>query len=388
MRTPRPVEAADEEMDLAAVVPVGLEEVAAAEMRGLGLRLGEILENQGLVSWRGTRRDLFVAHLRLRTVERIVVRLGCFRAQGFAEFRRKARRLPWERFVCAGEPVRLRAISRASRLYHEGALEERLRGAIADRLGGSIREASAGKSTPLEAALVLLRVHKNLCEMSIDASGELLHRRGYRLGTAKAPLRPTLAAAILRWAGWEAGLPLADPFCGAGTIPIEAASMAGGLAAGAGRSFAFERWPCVDLAAWTSVLEAESSPFQSPPAPIHGSDRDAGAIRVARDNARRAGVVEHVRFERRSISEFRPMGDRPGCIVTNPPYGRRLDGPGDLRDLYARLGQVLRIGFGGWSVTMLCPSGELAAAVELPWRSGPWIDNGGLKVRLLRCELP
>jgi putative N6-adenine-specific DNA methylase len=234
---------------------------------------------------------------------------------------------------------------------------------------------------------VLVRLVHDRCVVSLDASGALLHQRGWRKAGGKAPLRETLAAGLLLASGWDAASPLADPFCGSGTVPIEAALLARKLAPGRGRRFACQDWPGFDAALAARVAaEAEAAALGSGPA-IRGSDRDAGAVDAARANAEAAGVGIDIAFEQRTISDFEPPPGT-GWIVCNPPYGVRLRGGGDLRDLYARFGAVLRRRCPGWRVTLLCADPRLVRASELPLETRASWRNGGLKVEVFTGVVP
>ncbi|RPJ45205.1 MAG: hypothetical protein EHM21_09560, partial [Chloroflexi bacterium] len=250
-----------------AVTAPGLEPLAAKELRNIGISLegqkpvtglhlaekrttgGAAAESDrsGGVSFTGSLEDIYRANLHLRTASRVLVRLGDFYAAGFPELRKKAGRLAWERFLAPGQPVSLHVTCHKSKLYHSGAVAERVLAAIADRLG---KPAPAVKASPTgeegegtAVQMIVVRLIHDHCTISVDSSGELLHRRGYRQATAKAPLRETLAAAMLLASGWDGASPLVDPFCGSGTIAIEAAMLALGIPPGWRRSFAFMNWP-------------------------------------------------------------------------------------------------------------------------------------------------
>jgi putative N6-adenine-specific DNA methylase len=347
---------------------------AALELERLGL-------GSGPAAFEGGLDDLYRANLGLATAERVLAVLGTFRAAAFSELRKKAARLPWERCLAPGQPVALRVTCRKSRLYHSMAVAERVAGAIEDALGEPPGPCEA------DAQAIFVRIENDTCTIAADSSGEFLHRRGYRLAVAKAPLRETLAAVMLLASGWDRVSPLLDPFCGSGTIAIEAARMALGIAPGRDRRFAFMDWPGFDRARWESVLESMAL-GQSGHAPIiMASDRDAGAIRMAGENARRAGVERHVRFERLSVSDVAPPAG-PGFVVTNPPYGLRTDGGSDLRDLYDRFGAVLRSRFPGWRVAILCNDKRLTDRLRLDLDSSLALVNGGVRVRLARGVVP
>ncbi len=371
---------------LFAVAAPGLERFTARELVRLGLREGAIAEDLavGGVAFEGDPELLYRANLALRTASRVLVRLGSFHAAAFSELRAKASRLPWERYVAAGRPIAVRATCRKSRLYHSDAVAERVAGAIGDRLGvPSERARPADEEAEAPPQLVLARLVDDACTVSVDSSGALLHLRGYRRAIAKAPLRETLAAGLVAASGWDGASPLLDPFCGSGTIPIEAALLALGRAPGASRRFAFMDWPSFDPAAFERARAATAAPEPERVPAIGGSDRDAGAIRAAQENAARAGVGGIVRFERCAVSSLEaPAG--PGFVVTNPPYGRRVGEARELRDLYARLGDVLRERCAGFRFAILCPDRRLLAATRLDHDASLSFVNGGLRVLVAR----
>jgi len=257
-------------------------------------------------------------------------------------------------------------------------------GAIADRLGKpppvQKYHEDSGKELP---QLIVVRLAGNLCTVSIDSSGDLLHRRGYRLATAKAPLRETLASAMVLASGWNTNSPLLDPFCGSGTIPIEAALWARRFPAGHARRFAFMDWPHFDSGFWKKLLADAAKAISSDIPDIIASDRDRGAIQAAQANAERAGVADFIEFSHKAISAIGPPPG-PGWVITNPPYGVRLRKTKDLRNLYAQLGKILRTRCPGWHVAILCDRIQLVHSTGLNLDKGIPMMNGGLKVRLAR----
>ena len=264
-------------------------------------------------------------------------------------------------------------------------------GAISDRLKQPIRVAKYNEETESDVStnrrnppqLIFVRLLHDKCTISIDSSGDLLHRRGYRLATAKAPLRETLAAGMILASGWDRVSPLLDPFCGSGTIAIEAALMAHQIPPGLKRHFAFMDWPNFDRTSWDALL-SDALPSHPTTFPrIIASDRDAGAIRAARANAERAGVGDYIEFTCRAISAIEPPPG-PGWVVTNPPYGVRTKANQDLRNLYAQFGKVLRAKCPGWQVTLLCSSIQLLHHTGLELDKGIPLMNGGIRVRLAK----
>jgi putative N6-adenine-specific DNA methylase len=374
-------------LQLFAITAPGLESIAAAELRVLGIVPHRA--QVGGVHFQGPLEIMYRANLWSRTVSRVIARVGEFHAASFSELEKRARRLPWERFVRADGAVRVHVTCRKSRLYHSDAVAERVAGAIHARIGAGAAPHSSGmdddEGEERSDQLVVVRLLHDRCTVSIDSSGALLHRRGYRLATAKAPLRETLAAALLLASEWRPDAPLLDPLCGSGTIPIEAALIARRIAPGARRRFAFEHWPERDTGRWKALLdEASTRALARAPAPIQGSDRDAGAIEAALANADRAGVSSDLELTRRPLSAIEPP-ERAGWIVTNPPYGSRVGESDVLRDLYARFGSVVRRCCSGWSVAVISASARLERQTGLAFQELARTRNGGIPVRLLRA---
>ncbi|HEX2190502.1 MAG TPA: hypothetical protein VHG51_16455, partial [Longimicrobiaceae bacterium] len=250
-----------EKLSLFAVTAPGLEELCAAELREMGIAAAA---EPGGAAWEGTRAQLFDANLRLRTAGRVLVRVAEFRARTWFELERHARRVPWERWVRPRGAVRLRVASKKSKLYHEGAIAERLLDAVARSAGplGSAGTARGGdeEDEGAEGQLFVVRFHYDRCTLSVDSSGALLHLRGYRQALAKAPLRETLAAAMLLGSGWDGAAPLLDPMCGSGTVAIEGALLARKVAPGLAspdrtpRRYAFLEWPDHDARLWDQAV--------------------------------------------------------------------------------------------------------------------------------------
>jgi putative N6-adenine-specific DNA methylase len=390
----------------------GLESIAAGELKTLGLRGRQEI---GGVGFGGDLDRLYEANLWLRTASRVVVRLGRFHASTFYELERRAKKLPWEEFLPASGLVRLRVTCRKSRLYHSDAVAERVLAAISwstsraiESSGDSVEDEGndadhaeiaehADETDETEKALgiegltqlFIVRIVDDQVEVSADSSGELLHRRGYRQEIGKAPLRETLAAAMVLASGWRKGEPLLDPMCGSGTIPVEAALIARGIAPGAQRKFQFMNWPNFDEGRWNEILEnARGSATQSIEG-IRGSDRDAGAIQAAARNAERAGVADTIQFSVEAISgsiaELEDGGPRAGWILTNPPYGVRIGESEDLRNLYARLGMALKTKQ-GWRAGILTSDAALVRQTRLPVRPRFSTRNGGIPVSFLVSE--
>lgn len=383
-------------LSLFAVTAPGLEALAAAELAAMGITAKA---EPGGAAWEGTDEDLYSANLRLRTASRVLIRIAEFRARTFFELERHARRIPWERYVDTGRAVQLRVTCRKSRLYHEGAVAQRLMDAV-ERAVGTLEHAPAPRDDDADgeedeesgegsAQLFVVRFLHDRCTVSADTSGALLHRRGYRQAVAKAPLRETLAAALLLGSGWDGRAPLLDPMCGSGTIAIEGALIARRIAPGlagpevGARRYAFQQWPSFDANRWARVVERAAAEVQPTAAiAIHGSDRDAGAVEAAHANAERAGVAADIELGVRPLSAITPPPGR-GWLVSNPPYGLRVGESEGLRNLYSALGRVAKRELPGWTLALLSADRRLEAQVGVPFTEAIRTRNGGIPVRVV-----
>jgi putative N6-adenine-specific DNA methylase len=234
-----------------------------------------------------------------------------------------------------------------------------------------------------------VRIVHDQCEISADSSGELLHRRGYRQEIAKAPLRETIAAAMILASGWKRNETLLDPMCGSGTIPIEAALIARKIAPGSRRHFQFMNWPGFEAARWNETIERARAGVTAFSGEIVGADRDAGAIEASTRNAERAGVADDTRFLSESLSgsvgEIDGSKSESGWVLTNPPYGIRVGAAGDLRNLYATLGAALQ-NRPLWRLGVLTSDAALLGQTKLPLRPRFATSNGGIPVSFYASE--
>ena len=371
-----------------AVATPGLEEIVAAELAELKVRDAQVVD--GGVEFTASQKTLYEANLHLRAASRVLVRLARFRAVSFAELERNARKVHWERILNRGDSVALRVTCRKSRLYHSGAVAERVERDLAERMGAVVAKAPPSEEAePTEdnAQLIVVRLDHDRCAISADSSGAHLHQRGYRTAVTEAPIRETLAAALVLASGWDHRTPLVDPFCGSGTIPIEAALIAARIAPGRNRGFRFMKWPGYDASEWQRVLAAAVRGEKPDGLPaIIGTDRSAAAIRAATENAERAAVTSFVRFEKQDALAI-VAGDSPGCVVTNPPYGVRLGDASESRRLMAQFGERLRRQFNGWRVAVMAPP-QLDRALGIPLNAELRTTNGGLRIAFLAGVVP
>lgn len=352
----------------------GLEPLLRDEARAIGFADPQVVP--GGVTFQGGWPEVWRANLLIRGAGRVLARVATFRAMHLAQLDKRARKVDWTGLLRPDIPFRVEATCRKSRIYHAGAAAERVANAIADALG----HPPADKA----ALVVRVRIEDDLCEISLDTSGEALHRRGHKQAVGKAPMRETLASLFLRACGYDGSEPLLDPMCGSGTFVIEAAEMALGLAPGRARHFGFETLASFDAAFWQSLREAQPGP-DATPLRFFGSDRDAGAIDNARSNADRAGVAAVTQFTHRPIADLNPPDGPPGLVIVNPPYGARIGNRNLLFALYGTFGTVMKERFKGWRVGIVTSDKGLARATALQFRhvSAP-IPHGGLKVQLFQ----
>ncbi len=363
----------------------GLEPLLAGELQALGTVPAPAAGGVEFAA------DLALAQracLWLGTASHVLIRLGSFHCRALGELQRKAAGIPWAQWLRADVPLDLRATARKSRLFHTGAITERVEAAIAEALGAPPPQAAgdANDAGP-PAARVAVRLFGDECTVSIDATSTPLHRRGYRLDGGKAPLREDLAHALLLAAGGVHGRAVLDPFCGSGTLAIEAAGLAYGLPPGRLRPPPFVHLAPFDAALWRSLAAERRTPADTI-APIRGSDRDAGAIEAARANAGRAGLAEAIDFDCLPISAqpwLSGDGTAPavGLLATNPPYGRRIGAQRSLLPLYQTLGaRAARLG-PGWQLAMLTHDVRLGRRTGRPLRAVFTTRHGGLGVTAL-----
>lgn len=308
-----------------------------------------------------------------RVAGHVTVRVGTGPASTLEEIGRTTRILPWKAFLHGSQPVEVEVDAHGTRLF--GApVTRKVENAITDALRGP----RGGGSQVRHPASVRLRIDGDRGAWWIDASGEPLHRRGWRLETAKAPLRENLAAAGLRVAGWRPGEALVDPMTGSGTIGIEAALRSLGLAPAGRRPITCTAWPSMTKAAITAGDAPPPGLPRDETTPILLADRLAGAAEAAQGNAGRAGVSRRVRILACPFSELEPPA-RSGLVIMNPPWGERVDGQ-DARAVWGSLGDVLRRRWGSWRYAVLCPDARLVGAAGLGTTPTLTFPSGGKRV--------
>lgn len=357
----------------------GLEPYLLSEVQESGFKQAQSVG--GGVIIQGHWRDVWRANLILRGASKVLVRVGSFRAFHLAQLDKRARKFPWGQILTKGLRVKVDVkTNRKSKIYHAGAAIERIERAISEEFDATIAQ------TMDEADIVFkVRIDDNNVILSVDSSGEGLHKRGFKQAMGKAPMRENMAAMFLRACGYDGHEPVLDPMCGSGTFLIEAAEIARHDMAGRGRSFAYEKLATYDAEAVQEIKEAW--PIRETQYLFYGSDRNVNVIGFSHQNAARAGVDNICRFSPTPLSKLeRPKGEA-GLVIVNPPYGGRIGKKKDLLSLYGAFGGVMRDRFRGWRVGMVTSDINLAHATKLPWKpmSAP-IAHGGLKVRLFQTD--
>ena len=323
--------------ELIAPCHFGLESVMKREILDLGYEISSV--EDGKVTFLGDAEAIAYANIFLRTTERVLLKVGQFQAESFEELFEQTRALPWENYIPKdGKFWVAKANSIKSKLFSPSDIQSVMKKAIVERLKEHYRVEwfpEDGASYPIRVSFL-----KDQAVIGLDTTGVSLHKRGYRQLTAKAPITETLAAALLMLTPWKRERILVDPFCGSGTFVIEAAMMAAVIAPGMNRTFLAQQWrELVPEKCWRDALEeAREQVDLSVATDIQGYDIDGEIIKAARENARLAGVEQMIHFQQRAVSELSHSG-KYGFIVTNPPYGERLEEKSALPEIYRTLGE-------------------------------------------------
>lgn len=338
------------EIKLVATAAFGVESVVARELKQLGY--GNIEVKNGQVFVEADLAAIPDLNLWLRSADRVQLLVGEFAAKSFDELFEKTRALPWEDWVTKDGEFPVQGKSVKSQLYSVSDCQAIVKKAIVERLKDRHKLQWFPETGPRYSVQVALL--KDQVSLTIDTSGAGLHKRGYRIEGGLAPLKETLAAALVQLSYWQPERLLLDPFCGSGTILIEAAMLGAGIAPGLTRRFASEDWPQLGKDMWHKARKQASDAFVNNPLKIHGSDADDQAIARARRNADNAGVADKIHFQRRDLAEVR-SAVKYGCLITNPPYGERLTA--STAQLFQQMGNVFA-DWDTWSLYVLASGGE------------------------------
>ena len=361
---------AQPKFDCFAVTPPGAEELCVSELNSLGI---EARAQTGGVAFAAIARDLYRINLWSRVASRVLVRLGEFKCRDFPTLYKQLLKLPWGRFVRPGQVCGVRVSCQTSRINHSGRIAETVLSALNKVQGGTPGDSATEQ-------LIFTRIENDICMVSIDSSGELLHRRGYRKAMVAAPLRENLAAAILLKLGYDGSQVLVDAMCGSGTFAIEAALIAAGIAPGRLRRFSFMDWPHYRPNVWALCLQEAGRKVEHE-AKILAIDCDPLAIAAARKNAAAAGVDSRIRFSEARMEDLKAPAAE-GVLVMNPPYGERLGDVERLRPLYADFGRLCRGSFKVWTIGWILAHRKFEPEVKIGCRRLWSFSNGGIRVDL------
>ena len=368
-----------------ATVARGLEELAALELESLGARSVSL----GFcgVAFEGDRSLLYRVNLWARLPFRVLLKLDEFPCRDGEDLYRGIQKIDWQQYLTPDYTLAVKATGKNQHLNHTHFTALQVKNAIVDRQQQELGDRSnVDKQNP--DVLVNVHINRDRCVVSLDSSANSLHRRGYRPAVGQAPLKESLAAALIQLSGWESNLPFLDPLCGSGTLPLEAGLKALNIAPGLFRDrFGFQTWPDFDAALWERLIhKAKTSQFKGLLVPILGSDRDRHVIEQARANAISCGIDRHVKFSRTDLAQVEAPSDC-GMIICNPPYGERLGKAEELGAFYKLLGDVLKQRFKGWTAFILSGNKELARHIKLKSSQRIPVYNGSIQCQLMKYEL-
>lgn len=363
-----------------AITTPGFEHVLRSELLNLqGVENCNLIN--GGVEFCGPLDLVYSTNLYLRTANRILMRIESFTARSYPELYNKCRRVAWELYCGFSDAVSFSVSSRNSRLHHTTNIEN----TVFDALAESMKKLGVQLKNHSDAPICFhIRISDDTCTISIDSSGELLYKRGYRLSTASAPLRETIAAAVLEQARWDRFPVIMDPMCGSGALILEAVSMTLCKTAGIDRRFAFMSWPVFNSQKWEKIRnKALSEERETSGKRFLASDVDGEAIGNAKENAQRLGVKDCVEFSIKDCLLLKTVSP-PGLIVSNLPYGKRIGTPEpDLHIFFRKLGKHICNQFEGWDFAFIVEEPRFASISGLPVKDEIRFKNGGIAVRLV-----
>ncbi|HCW28907.1 MAG TPA: RNA methyltransferase [Roseburia sp.] len=362
--------------DLLVPCHFGLEAVLKREIYDLGYEITKV--EDGRVTFEGDEEAICRANIFLRTAERVMIQVGRFKATTFEELFQGIKNLPWEEYILEdGKFWVKKASSINSKLFSPSDIQSIAKKAMVERMKQKYHKEwfkEDGAAYPVRIFLL-----KDEVTVALDTSGDSLHKRGYRTMTSKAPLTETLAASLIMLTPWRKDRILVDPFCGSGTFPIEAAMIAANVAPGMNRDFTAEEWTnLIDRKLWYEcVKEAEDMIDTTVKVDIQGYDIDGDVIKAARENAKRAGVEHMIHFQQRAVADL-SHPKKYGFIITNPPYGERLEDKADLPELYTQIGQAYQR-LDSWSMFLITSYTDTEKYIGRKADKNRKIYNGMLK---------
>ncbi|MCB2408641.1 THUMP domain-containing class I SAM-dependent RNA methyltransferase [Hymenobacter lucidus] len=373
---------------MTATTQFGLEEVLAQELRALGAKIEKV--GQRAIEFTGTKQLLYEANLWCRTAVRILKPFAGFYAGDEKGLYREVGRIDWSEYIRPDQTFAITAVVNKSTFEHSLYVAQLTKDAIVDQFRNR-----TGSRPSVDVKTPDIRLHLHMIEndvvLSLDASGDSLHRRGYRQNTNVAPLNEALAAGIILLTGWDGKRPFIDPMCGSGTLLTEAALIAQRIAPGLYHQgkFSFQNWADFDQALWDSVLmDARSARIEEPQAYIAGSDLSRDFIELARENVAAADLEDYIRLGVRDVKDAQaPKNEPAGIVVSNPPYGERIGEETEMEALYKTIGDTLKTSFQGYDAYLFTGNLEAAKRVGLKASRRIPLFNGPIDCRLLKYEL-
>ncbi|MBC2717154.1 MAG: hypothetical protein HF978_17755 [Desulfobacteraceae bacterium] len=377
----------------------GIEQLCFDELTRIGLAMADTKISKGGIAFSGRVHDCYLANLKLRTANRILMRLTTFTASNFRQLEKKLSDLPWELYLHKDADCTLNITSKRSRLIHTNAIAERFKNSLENRLKPLVNAAEKNHDSPVSLSQqIFVRAENDQFTVSLDSSGELLHKRGLKSQGGKAPVRETIAAAILALAGYQPGEPLIDPMCGTGTFSLEAAMITNNIPAGWYRNFAFMDWPGFKPSRWKHIrqdAEKQITPVSEPN--IFASDIDPDNCRALNQVLRKNNLSDTINVFSANFFDLRPQninrdmkgllpGKHQGLIVLNPPYGRRLEKKDSIDNMFTEICKKLKKDFTGWKAALLVPDKHLLK--KIPFKATPHdFFHGGLNITLVTGKI-
>ncbi|NES92175.1 MULTISPECIES: class I SAM-dependent RNA methyltransferase [Okeania] len=368
-----------------AKVAKGLEAIAAQELESLGAE--NVCPEFTGVSFTGDKTLLYRVNIWARTIFRVLVPIAEVRCVNREVLYKEVKKIPWQRYLSPKNTLAVSCTGSNEKLKHTHYTALQIKDAITEQQIEKFRYRS-NIDTKNPDILINAHIQNNSCILSLDSSGSSLHQRGYRLAMGFAPLKETLAAAILEMAEYSPDIPFLDPLCGSGTLPVEASLKALNIAPGLLRNkFSLMNWRDFDKSLWQDLLtEARNSQLTELKSIIVGSDRNSEVLFQARTNAERCGVGNQIKFIKTDLSKLKPPADK-GIIICNPPYGERLGEVEELGELYKMLGDIFKQRFTGWTAFILTGNKQLSKQVGLRTSRRIPVYNGAIPCTLLKYEL-